>query len=66
MTTGWQCPGCGACYAPTLMQCQYCKPRPAVDLQTFWCSRCNGTGWVDGGTVPKRPCLSCNPLGAKP
>lgn len=24
---GWRCPGCGACYAPTMMQCIHCGPR---------------------------------------
>jgi hypothetical protein len=23
---GWQCPGCGMCYAPTMLVCTHCKP----------------------------------------
>lgn len=24
--TGWRCPGCSACYAPTVTECQRCAP----------------------------------------
>jgi len=24
--TGWQCPGCGRCYAPGVLQCGACLP----------------------------------------
>lgn len=24
--TGWKCPGCGRCYAPTWMICEHCGP----------------------------------------
>lgn len=31
--TGWQCPGCGRCYAPTVEQCPHCGPK-ATDEAT--------------------------------
>jgi hypothetical protein len=24
--SGWQCPGCGRCYAPFVSQCESCNP----------------------------------------
>lgn len=24
--TGWKCPGCGACFAPTTTECRHCAP----------------------------------------
>ena len=31
---GWQCPGCGACFAPSMLQCQYCGPRVRTGIST--------------------------------
>ncbi len=25
-TTGWTCPKCGGCYAPSVVECQRCAP----------------------------------------
>lgn len=31
-STGWQCPGCGKCYAPWVAACGWCPPaRPAIN-----------------------------------
>lgn len=27
---GWQCPRCGACYAPIVMRCENCKGEPPL------------------------------------
>ena len=40
--TGWECPRCHACFAPTVAACPRCwvasmqaeTPRPAVEIQT--------------------------------
>lgn len=40
--TGWQCPGCRACYAPSVSECHRCAPQTTVTLPT-------------GGTVPYWP-----------
>lgn len=30
---GWQCPKCGACYAPCVPECRHCAPKkPIVDI----------------------------------
>lgn len=26
LVTGWQCPGCGRCYAPVVTECPKCQP----------------------------------------
>ena len=26
--TGWRCPGCSACYAPSVTECARCSPTP--------------------------------------
>lgn len=31
---GWQCPGCGRCYAPWRGECGYCPPVKSVDANT--------------------------------
>lgn len=37
MTTGWQCPNCSRCYAPSVTQCPACDPsnRLTVTNQPF-------------------------------
>jgi hypothetical protein len=32
--TGWQCPGCGACYAPFVAACHRCQPRTVGGANT--------------------------------
>jgi hypothetical protein len=32
-STGWRCPGCSACYAPSVTECQRCAP---VSVPSVW------------------------------
>lgn len=34
MNQGWQCPGCGRCYAPWWNRCIECQPKPVASIGT--------------------------------
>lgn len=39
---GWECPKCGACFAPAVEECKHCLPRTTINspLEGFTFSTC--------------------------
>lgn len=33
-TSGWQCPGCSRCFAPTVRECSHCGPKTELATST--------------------------------
>lgn len=52
MSTGWQCPGCGACYSPDVAACFHCTPRVGTfsspGLPVFCAHEMVGKGMTGG------------------
>jgi len=49
---GWECPKCGACYAPTVTKCETCGKVTAV-IQDPDATRFTGGGIVDNDIDPR-------------
>lgn len=47
---GWECPGCGACYAPFVTECRCCGP------ETWFSSDCVTGDETFGAPSPSRIC----------
>lgn len=48
---GWQCPGCGSCFAPHVRQCEYCLPRTycTSTVRVDWRAVCQACQRVTSG-----------------
>ena len=55
--TGWQCPGCGRCFAPCVSMCGYCGPQVVAGGTTNAETRCVCCGCI--------PCQGIN-TGCRP
>lgn len=53
---GWKCPGCSACYAPSVPQCWNCRGTQVVVTDTTGAPS-GGWGWAHAG--PCQPGCTC-------
>lgn len=57
MNVGWECPKCGAVYAPFISQCYRCAPRP-LGLTIYPSAPAPGT---TGAPMPEPMRVTCGP-----
>lgn len=56
MSVGWECPKCGAVYAPFISQCYRCAPRP-LGLTIYPSAPAPGT---TGAPMPEPMRVTCD------